>query len=135
MARTKSTKSAAVTADAIDKIVEKLNELDGIEFAKDAWVSKAPDVYGVVTLTGEPRQLWADGHLIDSIWNVAVYAYVKDDSNAWPERIQQKLEELEAESNGRVDLTYSINREFDYEINRVRWQWIVLLNGSLTWTE
>ena len=133
MARTKSTKSAAVTADAIDKIVEKLNELDGIEFAKDAWVSKAPDVYGVVTLTGEPRQLWADGHLIDSIWQVGVHAYVDDDSDAWPERIQQKLEELE--SAGKVDLTHSITREFDYEVGKVHWQWLVMMYSPLTWTE
>ena len=121
MARTRTvqTPPATVTVNAIDKIVAQLNTLDGIEFAKDAWVNKAPKNYGVVELSGTARQLWADGHLIDSIWNVAVYAYVKDDSNPWPERIQQKLEELEAESNGRVDLPYSINREFDNEINRV----------------
>ena len=55
MARTRSTRAAAtVTVNAIDRLVEKLNELDGIEFAKDAWVNKAPENYGVVELTGDP---------------------------------------------------------------------------------
>ena len=136
MAR-KSTRAAAepvtVTVDAIDKLVEELNKLDGIEFAKDAWVNKAPEVYGVVSLSATARQLWADGHLLDTAWNVTVTAYVADDDNAWPDKIQQKLEALEAD--GRFDLTHTVSREFDYETGKVRWQWIVMMYGPLTWTE
>ena len=88
MARTRQTRAAnTVTVNAIDKIVEKLNTLDGIEFAKDAWVNEAPANYGVVRLSNEARQLWADGHLTDSAWNVIVTAYVQDDSSEWPGRI------------------------------------------------
>ena len=137
MARTRTTRTAAVTVtvthDAVDDLIARLNEIEGIEFAKDAWVNKAPDVYGVVELTGEARQLWADGHLTDSIYNVVVRAYVQDDSNEWPAKIQEKLEALEDE--GRIDLTHTNNREFDMVTGKVLWQWIVMMYGPLTWTE
>lgn len=136
MARTRSQRTAepaTVTVNAIDKLVAKLNELDGIEFAKDAWVNKAPENYGVVELSGEAMQLWADGHLTDSAWNVIVRAYVQDDSDEYPGKIQEKLEELENE--GKVDLTHTNNREFDYYTGKVMWQWIVIMYGPLTWTE
>lgn len=138
MARTK--KSATVTTatvtiehDAIDELIAELNTLDGIEFAKDAWVNKAPAVYGVVELSQTARQLWADGHLTDSAWNVTVTAYVKDGKNDWPAKIQEKLEALE--ESGRIDLTHTNNREFDDQTGYVRWQWLVIMWGELTWTE
>jgi len=136
VARTRTTArttTTTVTHDAVDELIAKLNELEGIEFAKDAWVNKAPDVYGVVELSGTARQLWADGHLTDSAWNVIVTAYVQDDSSEWPGRIQQKLEALE--DAGMVDLTHTNNREFDFATGKVRWQWIVMMFGPLTWTE
>lgn len=134
MARTRSMRTAeTVNHDAIDDLIAKLNEIDGIEFAKDAWVNKAPEVYGVVELSSEAQQMWADGHLTDSAWNVIVTAYVKDDGNDWPAKIQEKLEALEDE--GIVDLTHTNNREYDFTIGRVRWQWIVIMWGPLTWAE
>lgn len=135
MARTRSNQQnqTTVTHDAIDDLIAELNKLEGIEFAKDAWVNKAPAVYGVVELSQMARQLWADGHLTDSAWTVIVTAYVKDDSNEWPARIQEKLEALE--DVGRIDLTHTNNREFDPQTGYVRWQWIVTMWGELTWTE
>ena len=139
MARTRTTRTTTpaapttITHDAIDDLIAKLNTIEGIEFAKDAWVNKAPEVYGVVELSAEALQLWADGHLTDSAWNVIVRAYVNDDSNEWPGKIQEKLEALEAE--GIVDLTHTNNREFDYQTGKVRWQWTVIMWGPLTWTE
>lgn len=135
MARTRSqrTAPATVTVNAVDKIVEKLNTLEGIEFAADAWVNKAPENYGVVSLSSEARQLWADGHLADSAWNITVTAYVAGDSYEYPDLIQAKLEDLESE--GMIDLTHTNNREFDYQTGKVRWQWIVIMYGPLTWEE
>lgn len=127
------TRNQGTKVSAIDKLVARLNELDGIEFAKDAWVNKAPENYGVVELNGEALQLWGDGHLTDSAWNVVVRAYVKDDSDEYPALIQEKLEALEDE--GMIDLTHTTNREFDYFTGKVMWQWIVVLWGPLTWTE
>ena len=134
MARTRNQRTTAtVKHDVIDEIIAKLNELEGIEFAKDAWVNKAPEVYGVVQLSAEARQLWGDGKLLDSVYNVIVAAFVNDDDNEWVQKIQGKLEELE--SDGKIDLTHTNNREFDFETGKVRWQWIVMVYGPLTWTE
>lgn len=130
---TRTTATATVTVDAIDQLITELNKLEGIEFAKDAWVNEAPDVYGVVELSNSARQLWADGHLLDTIWSVIVTAYVADDDNSWPDKIQQKLQALEAD--GRFDLTGTNTRSFDYETGKVRWQWILMMYGPLTWTE
>ena len=136
MARTRQTRAAepvTVTVNAMDKIVAKLNTLEGIEFAKDAWVNKAPDNYGVVRLSGEARQLWADGNLTDSAWTVILDAYVMDDSDGYPALIQGKLEELEAE--GVLDLTHTNNREYDYQLGKVHWWWTLIMFGPLQWTE
>ena len=134
MARTRTQRTTTtVKHDVVDEIIAKLNTLEGIEFAKDAWVNKAPDVYGVVTLSAEAKQLWADGKLVDSAYNVIVAAFVNDDDNDWVQKIQGKLEDLESE--GKIDLTHTNNREFDYETGKVRWQWIVMVYGPLTWTE
>ena len=60
-------------------------------------------------------------------------AYVKDGKNDWPAKIQEKLEALE--ESGRIDLTHTNNREFDDQTGYVRWQWLVIMWGELTWTE
>ncbi len=134
MART--TRAAAneaqtVKRDAVDRMVAKLNEIDGIEFVRDAWVNKAPENYGVVELSGEPRQLWADGRLLDSVWRVIITLYVSGADDEWPARVQEKLEAMEAADE--VELTHTISRSFDYEIGKVSWVWQVNLCGPLTW--
>ena len=136
MARTRQTRTATtttVTIDAVDELVNKLNEISGLSFVRDAWQDKAPDNYGVVELQGEANQLWADGHLIDSIWRVLITAYIKGDDDTLPYTVQAKLEALEAA--GKVDLTHTISRDFDYQVGKVRWVWQVNLYGSLTRTE
>ena len=127
--KTAAAAPAPVTVDAVDELVAKLNTIDGLAFVRDAWVNKAPDNYGVVETQGEVSQLWADGKLIDSIWRVIIHAYIAgaDDSIAYT--VQAKLEDLE--SAGKVDLTHTISRDFDYNVGKVHWQWIVNLYGSL----
>ena len=118
---------------ALDRLVNKLNEIDGVEFVRDAWVNKAPDNYGVVEMSGEVSQLWADGHLTDSIWRVVVTLYVKSDEDTYPDKVQAKLEALEAA--GHLDFTQTVSREFVYDIGKVKWTWQVNMYGSLTWEE
>jgi len=133
MARTKSQKTTqTVTVDAVDLLTSKLSEI-GVTFVRDAWLNKAPDNYGVVELQGEARQLWADGKLLDSIWRALVTLYVKGDDDSYAYQVQSKLEDLE--SDGKVDLTHTISRDFDYETGKVRWMWTVNLYGPLTWQE
>ena len=101
MARTRTQRTAEpqlLTVNAMDRIVDRLNTISGIEFTKDAWVNKAPENYGVVELSGEARQLWADGHMTDSAWNVIVNAYVKDDRAGFLE-IPSKANSLRADSS------------------------------------
>lgn len=133
MARTRSAQTQTVTIDAIDQLVTQLNEISGIEFVRDAWLNKAPENYGVVELSGEASQLWADGHLLDSVYRVLVHLYVKGDDDSWPAQVQEKLEALE--STGKVDLTHTNTRDFDYQTGKVHWMWSVSLYGPLTWTE
>ena len=129
MARTRTARSqTTVTVDAVDDLTQKLSEI-GVEFVRDAWLNKAPDNYGVVELQGEARQLWADGHLLDSIYRVLVTLYVKGDDDSYPAMVQEKLEELE--SAGKVDLTHTISRSFDYETGKVQWVWTVNMYGPL----
>ena len=120
---------STVTVDAIDELVAKLNTMTGIEFVRDAWVNKAPDNYGVVETQGEVSQLWGDGKLTDSIWRVIIHAYVTGDDDSIAYTVQAKLEDLE--SAGKVDLTHTISRDFDYNVGKVHWQWIINLYGSL----
>lgn len=132
MARASRT-ATTTTVKAIDKIVSALNQIDGVEFVRDAWVNKAPDNYGVVELTGEVQQLWGDGHLLDSIWRVIVTLYVNDDEDTYPGLVQAKLKALENE--GKLDITHSVSREYAFEIDKVKWSWQVSLYGNLTWEE
>ena len=132
MARTRSQRQT-VTVDAIDVLVNKLNTIEGIEFVRDAWLNKAPDNYGVVELQGEANQLWADGKLIDSIWRVIITAYVTGDDDTIAYTVQAKLEDLEAD--GKVDLTHTISRSFDYTDGKVVWVWQVNLYGSIVYEE
>lgn len=120
---------STVTVDAIDELVAKLNTMTGIEFVRDAWVNKAPENYGVVETQGEVSQLWGDGKLTDSIWRVIIHAYVTGDDDSIAYDVQAKLEDLE--SAGKVDLTHTISRDFDEQVGKVHWQWIVNLYGSL----
>lgn len=131
MARPKKnllTTPATVKVDAVDELTEKLSEI-GVEFVRDAWVNKAPDNYGVTELQGEPRQLWADGHLIDSLWTVIVTMFVGDGNDEWAGLVNEKLAELEAD--GKIDLTHTCTRAFDYEVGKVRWTWQVTICGDL----
>lgn len=129
----RASRTATTTVRAIDKIVSALNQISGVEFVRDAWVNKAPDNYGVVELTGEVQQLWADGHLLDSIWRVIVTLYVNDDEDTYPGLVQAKLKALENE--GKLDITHSVSREYAFEIDKVKWSWQVSLYGNLTWEE
>ena len=114
-------------------MVSKLNEINGVEFVRDAWVNKAPDNYGVVEMSGEVGQLWADGHLTDSVWRVVVTLYVNGDDDTYPALVQAKLEALE--SSGHLDITQSVSREFLYDIGKVKWSWQCNMYGCLTWEE
>ena len=128
MARSRNATPTTVTRDAADILVEQLNTIEGISFVRDAWENKAPDNYGVVTLTGQNNALYADNHMIAQTFTLAVHLYVTDGSNAWIEKVQEKLNEY---TDG-----YSLpTHEFVFEINKNHWQWTVYMIGPLQWEE
>jgi len=120
-----------VTVDIADLITEKLNELSGIEIARDAWDQKAPEQYGVTTLSLEPTVQYADGHLIDEIYTTTLDLYVNNSADDWPALVREKLDELEA-ANGWMDLICRMTlREYVFDIDKVHWQFQIQTTGPL----
>ena len=139
MARRKTTLAAApvittVTVDVADLITGKLNELTGIEFARDAWENKAPDQYGVVTLGMEPIAQYADGHLVDETYQCTVDMYTIGSSDEWPALVREKLDELD-ELYDWLDLSCRMTaRAYLFDIDKVQWTFAVRFHGPLTRT-
>ena len=126
-------RSMAVVA-AIDAERAKLNELTGIEFARDAWENMAPDQYGVVTLGMEPQAMYADGKLIDETYQVTVDIYTTGSSDEWPALVRNKLEELN-DTYDWLDLTCRLTeRAYLFDIDKVHWVFTVRFFGPVTRT-
>ena len=123
MARAKKTAAQAtpVTVDVLDLITDKLNELGGIAFARDAWEDKAPDQYGVVEMTGAPLIFYADGHPTDAVYQVQVTLYVTGADDTWADAVMAKLQALE-DANPWLDLGFRLTaHQYLYDIDKVQW--------------
>lgn len=102
--------------DKIQQMIDTLNTISGIEFTEDAWDQKAPNNYGVVELTGETANDYADGRKIGQAFNVTITMYVSGNSHTWIQKVQEKLESLK--------IPYTMpTREYLQDINKVRWIW------------
>ena len=104
------------TVDKIQEMIEALNTISGIEFQEDAWDEKAPSNYGVVELTGETANDYADGVKIAQAYSVTITMYVSGNSHQWITRVQDVLDQL------KVRYTMP-TREYLQDINKVRWIW------------
>ena len=104
------------TVDKIQEMIEALNTISGIEFQEDAWDEKAPSNYGVVELTGETANDYADGVKIAQAYSVMITMYVSGNSHQWITRVQDVLDQL------KVRYTMP-TREYLQDINKVRWIW------------
>ena len=102
--------------DKIQEMIDALNTIDGIEFAEDAWHEKAPSNYGVVELTGETANDYADGVKIAQAYSVTITMYVSGNSHQWITKVQDVLDQL------KVRYTMP-TREYLQDINKVRWIW------------
>lgn len=113
------------TIDVLDLITAKLNELEGIEFARDAWENEAPDQYGVVEMSGVPTVYYADGHPTDCIYQVLVTLYVTGANDEWAGKVTEKLMALES-ANPWLDLSCRLTEHtYLFDINKVRWAFSV----------
>ena len=104
------------TVDKIQEMIDALNTISGIEFQEDAWDDKAPSNYGVVELTGETANDYADGVKIAQAYSVTITMYVSGNSHQWITRVQDVLDQL------KVRYTMP-TREYLQDINKVRWIW------------
>ena len=104
------------TVDKIQEMIEALNTISGIEFQEDAWDEKAPSNYGVVELTGETANDYADGVKIAQAYSVMITMYVSGNSHQWITRVQDVLDQL------KVRYTMP-TREYIQDIKKVRWIW------------
>ena len=104
------------TVDKIQQMIDALNTINGIEFQEDAWDDKAPNNYGVVELTGETANDYADGVKIAQAYSVTITMYVSGNSHQWITRVQDVLDQL------KVRYTMP-TREYLQDINKVRWIW------------
>lgn len=104
------------TVDKIQQMIDALNTISGIEFREDAWDEKAPSNYGVVELTGETANDYADGVKIAQAYSVTITMYVSGNSHQWITRVQDVLDQL------KVRYTMP-TREYLQDINKVRWIW------------
>lgn len=117
-----------VTRDAVDYLIEKLNEISGIAFVRDAWENKAPEDYGVVEMTGQSQALWADDKMVAQTFNLAVHLYATSGSNAWITLIQEKLADA-------CDWYSMPAHEFVFDIGKNHWTWNANIIGPLQWEE
>ena len=104
------------TVDKIQEMIDALNTISGIEFQEDAWDEKAPSNYGVVELTGETANDYADGVKIAQAYSVTITLYVSGNSHQWITKVQDVLDQL------KVRYTMP-TREYLQDINKVRWIW------------
>ena len=131
MARNRTTPvttTSTVTRDAVDLLVDALNEIEGITFVRDAWENKAPDNYGVVEMTEQGNALYADNHMVAQEFRLTVHLYATDGGNEWITKIQEKLND--ATDGYRMGV-----HEYAWDIGKNHWQWTAYLVAPLQWDE
>ena len=108
--------AATTTTDRVAEILTALNTIDGIDFAEDAWEEKAPSNYGVLELTGESGNDYADGRKTAINYAATLTIYVKGGSHHWIEAVEDVLDAEHIPHN-------MPQREFLMDIRMVKWTW------------
>ena len=102
--------------DRVEQLITELNKISGLDFVEDAWVEKAPANYGVVELTGEIQNDYAEGRKTAQAWNLRITIYVTGGSHHWIGEVQDVL--------ARMGIPYSApQREYLQDIKKVMWVW------------
>lgn len=111
--------------DIVDRLVDSLNEIEGLAFVRDARTENEPERnYGIVRLTGENSAVWADDVMVEQAFGLAVNVFVKDERAEWLEQIQAKLE--------AANLFYRFTaRNYHVETDAVEWEWTATHYGPL----
>ena len=104
---------------AIDELIETLSG-SGIPFCRDMWVDEENQMagtdFGVVEISGTPRQLWGDGRLIEQTITGAVVLYVQNGNEENVKVIQGILRDQ--------DMSFYLeSTEYVESENANRWTW------------
>lgn len=104
---------------AVEELIETLSG-SGIPFTRDMWVDENDQMsgtdFGVVEISGTPRQLWGDGRLIEQTIKGNVVLYVQNGSEANVKAIQNILREQ--------DMSFYLeSTEYVESENANRWTW------------
>ena len=108
------------TTDRIEELVTALSAT-GIDFVRETWIDENNDMgrrdYGVVTLAGEPTQIWGDDRLILQSQKGEVILYLMDGDNRKAHAVQEVLREQQ-------DLSFTVNgHDFVRDLMATRWRW------------
>ena len=117
------------TTDRIEELVEALSET-GIDFVRETWIDEDNDMgrrdYGVVTLAGEPTQIWGDDRLIMQSQKGKVILYLMDGDNRKAHAVQEVLRD-------QKDLSFTVaGHEFVRDLLATRWTWNFEIEEYLT---
>ena len=108
------------TPDAIDGLIADLNAVtvpEGLAFERDVLDVDRPEDWGAVEMTGVDNE-YADGKIIDQVYQLDIWAAVSDRSSEWLQRIEAVLA-------GRGDkLQYRLHeRAYLHDLHKVLWRW------------
>lgn len=117
------------TTDRIEELVEALSET-GIDFVRETWIDEDNDMgrrdYGVVTLAGEPTQIWGDDRLIMQSQKGKVILYLMDGDNRKAHAVQEVLRD-------QKDMSFTVSgHEFVRDLLATRWTWNFEIEEYLT---
>ena len=107
------------TPDAIDHLIALLNQEmgDDLTFERDVLDVDRPEDWGAVELTNVVNE-YADGHIVDQVYIVDIWAGVSDRESGWLERIEGVLKSY----GGHLGYWLK-ERAYLHDLQKVMWHW------------
>ncbi len=114
--------------DKIDALIDALNEnVPEVAWVRDALETDTPESWGAVELTGGDT-FDADGHAIDTFYQVSVWMCATDRSTDFLEDVNSVLIAFQDEYWAKWSLP---QRSYLYDIEKAAWRWNVHIPGPL----
>lgn len=91
----------------------------GIDFAQEAWNAAPPGDYGVLAITGEPVNFYADDEIILTQQSADVHLYTRDAGHAAAQAVMDALDTVDG-------LSYTNTaRELLPDVGLMHYRWIL----------
>ena len=115
--------------DLIDQLIDDLNDgVPGVIFDRDVIDTNRPGDWGSVFLAGQDDADWADGHLIDQVLAVDVWAIVSDRGSGVKRAVQAVLKQF-CEDHG-IGWRF-VSRTYAADLDKFEWRWSLSVDGPL----